>query len=751
MKNVRKYRSAILIASAFVTPQALAQTAPDQPAANVEPAQSGGGLAEIVVTAEKRSTNLQKTPVAVSALSNATLAEHQVRLLTDVQALVPNFTMGSNIGVAQIAIRGIGTSAIVPGAEGAVAVNINDIYISRPVAQLAGVYDLANIEVLRGPQGTLYGRNATAGSVNISTALPTDSLSGYGRLAVGNYATVNFDGAISGPIAGDALEARLAVSTQDHSGYGTNLVTGKDIDDHHSKAVRLTLRSHLGPNVTATLFADYYHQKDDSGALHYFGAAGLIPVAGAVGLPPYTLINGGYVAPDVRDIASQYAPSFKLNSWSIAGRLEAKLGDVTLKSITGYRDQNSRGRVDLSGGSYFGSFYLYGEPAHQFSQEVQASLSKGPLDLTVGGYYFNERDETFPGHAPFTALAITQYVGAPPPPNPGALINVFQATGVNKTRAYAFFGQATYKLTDRLSITGGLRYSNEFKRIYNHYYGLDFSTPFSLDIPYPTTSDSARFKDVSPKASINYQVTPNTLLYATYSRGFKSGGFDVGANAPAYKPEKLTDYEGGIKTTLVDRRLRVNLAGFYYDYSDLQVQQVINTALITTNAATATVWGGEAEINFLPTPSFSIDASLSYLHARFNRYLGADPARPLLAQVDFSGNRLPQAPDWHLHLSAQKTWTIGRSELRLRGEGDYVSRNYFLANNFEELSQAGNVKFNAFLTLERGPWQMTAFIRNIFDKTTKSSLFVATDVMRNPELGGLAPPRTFGAEIGYHF
>ena len=744
-------RTLLLAASALCCDSAWAQS--ETPSPDVDSAAQGSPaqLGDIIVTAEKRSGSLQRTPVAVSALSGEMLVARQIRAISDVQSLVPNFSMGSNIGVAQITIRGIGTTAIVPGAEGPVAVNVNDIYISRPVAQLAGVYDVASIEVLRGPQGTLYGRNATAGSVNISTALPTSDVSGYGRLAIGNYRTINFDGALSGPILGDALTARLAVSTNDREGYGKNLVTGKDIDDRKTRAVRLTLRSKLAENVTATLFADYYHQNDASGALHYFGAAGLIPVAGALGKPPFTLANGGYTAPDIRDIASQLDTRFKLETWSVTGKLEADLGKISLKSITGYRRQKTRGLVDLSGGSKLGGFYTYGEPAHQFSQELQAAVTTDRLNLTAGLYYFTENDRTYPGHAPFTALALAQQVGAPVPSNPELLLNVFQATGLSRTEAYAAFSQGTYKLTDALSVTAGLRYSHERKSLSDHYFGLDFTTPFALNIVYPTTRSEASFNNLSPKLGVNLQLTPRTLLYASYSRGFKSGGFDVGANSPAYRPEKLTDYEAGIKTTLFDNRLRMNLAGFYYDYKDLQVQQVINNALITTNAATATIYGVETEITVLPTPSVSIDASLSYLHARFDRYVGADPARPLLLTADFSGNSLPNSPEWRGHISAQKTWYLGDDELKLRGEADYSSRNYFAANNFKQLSQGAVTRFNAFLSYDTGSWNVTAFMRNITDKAVKSSLFVATATTGNPILGGLEPPRTFGIEVGYHF
>jgi iron complex outermembrane receptor protein len=715
--------------------------------------QGDAQLEEVLVTAEKRSTNLQQTPVAVTALNGQDLANRLVHDLSDIQGMVPNFSMGESIGVAQIAIRGIGTTAIVPGAEGAVAVNINEVYVSRPVAQLAGIFDVADIEVLRGPQGTLYGRNATAGSVNITTVMPTRDLSGEARTTVGNYHTTNFEGALSGPVVGDVLTARLAVATNYHDGYGTNEVTGDDIDNQKNIAVRLTLLAKLRDGVTDTLIAEHYEESDNSGALHYSGAAGLLPVPGTLGTLPYTLRYGGYVASGERDIASEINPFFRLNTTSVINTLDAKLWNIDIKSISGYRNQTSRGLVDLSGGSLLAGYYLYGEPAHQFSEDLLINYDSGPFHATAGAYYFDEYDRTNPGHAPFTAIALARFIGAPTPADPNELISFFQATGLLTTKAYAAFGQATYLLTDKLSLVAGLRYSHEKKEISDHYYGLDFVTPFSLDIPRPTTANSASYHNVSPKFGINYQLEPKTFLYATYSQGFKSGGFDISGTGTAYQPEKLTDYEVGMKTELVDNRVTLNLSGFYYDYSNLQVQQQINSALVTTNAATATIYGLESEVTALLTPSIVVEGSVSYLHARFGRYLGPDPAQPLLTTpVDYSGKTLPRAPDWRVHLGIEKRFRLEGGTIKLRGEGDYTSRDYFTSANFTQLSQAGYVKFNAFLTYEMVVgWHVGAFVRNIANKTTVSSMFVADDVTGDPLLSGFAPPRTYGCEFGYRF
>lgn len=242
---------------------------------------------DIVVTAERRNTSLQKTPIAVTALSGAIIAEKQIYGLRDLQSLVPSFRAGDNQGVAQFTVRGIGSSAVVTGSEGPVAVNLNEVYISRPVAQLAGLYDVSAIEVLRGPQGTLYGRNATAASINITTARPTGDLEGFLRLTVGNYGALRLEGAVGGAIINDKLLVRTSGFRETRNGYGVNVVTGSQIDDKDAYGLRGTLIFQPSDGIKATLIGEYYNQADNSGGLHYFGAAGLTGLPGALGSPPH--------------------------------------------------------------------------------------------------------------------------------------------------------------------------------------------------------------------------------------------------------------------------------------------------------------------------------------------------------------------------------------------------------------------------------------------------------------------------------
>ncbi|HEX7857867.1 MAG TPA: TonB-dependent receptor [Sphingobium sp.] len=711
------------------------------------------GIEDIVVTAEKRSTSLQRTPISVTALSGDILQKSQIRTLIDIQALVPNMKMGENDGYAQITIRGIGISGFVPTAEGAVAVNLNEVYVSRPIAQLASLYDLSSLEVLRGPQGTLYGRNATAGSVNITTARPTDAWSGYGRVGVGNYAAIHAEAAVGGPIIKDRLLVRISGFVDKHDGYGKNLVTGNDVSDKDAHGIRGTLVFKPTVTITATVIGEYFKENDNGAALHYFGAAGLTGLPGAIGVPPLFVQQGGFAAPDLQDVANPRDSKFKLRTTAVTGILEWSNGPFSVKSVTGYRDQNSLTLTPLDGGSRGNGFYLAGEPAHQFSEELQLHYDTSRFHATAGLYYFREKDSSIPGVAAFTNTALNRAFGIPASPSE-YLVNFVQIGGTIRTTAKAAFAQATYEIIDNLSLTAGIRVSHERKDavLYNS---------FSLFDPYlgdatpqaPATVQPARtFKSTTPKLGIQYQVTPQTLIYGSYSKGFKSGGYDVTTISPAFQPEKLTDYEGGIKTAFMDNRLRVNLAGFYYDYTNLQVLQIEGPVVVTRNAASARIWGVEAEVTALPTPELAIDASASYLHARYRSYSGPDGSQPLLPAVDFSGNHLNNAPDFTAHLGATYTWRLAKGSLALRAEGDYSTRFYFTPININLLSQAPFAKANAFLTYTSDrDWHVTAFIRNITDKDTRISGVVNTPILGTPAQGAVAPPRTFGIEVGYTF
>lgn len=751
----------------FAVQPAAAQTSPNSPDATPPAtAQNPEGLQEIIVTAEKRSTNLQRTPISVTAVTGEAIRDRQIRDLRDVQTIVPNFKFGDAEGNADISIRGVGSSVFKPGAEAEVAVNENEVYVSRPVAQQTGLFDVSSLEVLRGPQGTLYGRNASAGAVNITTARPTDQLSGYFDATVGNYGQIRFEGAAGGGLDKDGkLLVRIAGFRDYHDGYGHNVITGTGVEDRNAYGVRATVVFKPTEKLQGTLIAEYYHQQDHSGQFHYFGPGGLQGVAGSTGLQPLFITAGGFAPANVRDIAYPFDLTFGLRTIALTGIVDWKSdGPFSVKLVSGYRHQRAPYTFSVDGGSTANVYEFSDEPAWQFSQEVQLHYDADRLHITAGGYYFHEEDTV----SPQFFVASNFFVQYNFHFDPGApLIRFLTQDAFLKTDAYAGFGQATYNLTSSFSLTAGIRYSTETKNDTNGF-GVQF-------VPYPSNASkpplvalpAATFSAWTPKFGAQYQLDPRTMLYASFTKGFKSGGFDVGtANPLPFQPEKLSSYEAGIKTTTPDRRVRANITGFYYDYSNLQVQQVIGLAIQTANAATARVYGLEGEFSFLLSDAFQIDASGSWTHARYRNYCGADPARTLIVTppncavngvvppntADFSGNALSNAPDWRANISAQYAYPVGPNHLIFRGELEYSSRFYFASNNFNFLSQSPYAKLDLSLTYKTNKnWLFRVYVKNLTDKTTKTSALVLSDVLGNPITGSLSPPRIFGGQVSFNF
>lgn len=759
--------TALTVASPSQAQDAATSSTSVAPQTAAEP-RTDPALPDIVVTAEKRNTSLQRTPLAVTALSADALSEHQVRDLKDIQALVPNFKIGEAAGITQIAIRGVGSSVFKPGSEGEVAVNENEVYVSRPIAQPTGLYDVSSLEVLRGPQGTLYGRNATAGAVNIITARPTEKLSGFANVTVGNYGLIRLEGAVGGELDGDgAVGLRIAGFRETRNGYGKNIVTGNDVDNKDAYGVRGTLVVKPSPELTGTAIVEYYKQDDNSGQTHYFGAAGLTGLPGASGLQPVFVGAGGFVAPDVRDIAFPFDGRFTLRTFAATGIIEwDPQGPFSVKSVTGYREQKASFDYNIDASSSGAVRIFANEPANQFSQELQIRYDSGDLNVTAGGYYFSERDDADPVFLAASAYVVQNaFHIAPVAP----YTRIIAQSARFRTRAYAGFGQATYRITPELSLTAGIRYSDETKDARNGF-GLQLRVPFPSTDPFPALVDlpSARFTSWTPKFGVQYQATPRTLLFASYSQGFKSGGFDVGTAQPKpYQPETLKSYEAGIKTTFANGRVRANVTGFYYDYSNLQVQQLVGIAVQTSNAASARVYGVEGEFNFLLGGGFELDANGSWTHSRYGNYCGADAARPLIVTpascataagtlpantADFRGNQLTNSPEWRGYLAGQYSFDVGNGKMRLRTEVDYASRTYFTPGNFNFVSQKPFAKLDAYITYEpKADLQLRLFVKNVTDVTTRTSAVITTNLVGNTIVGGIAPPRTFGGQVNVRF
>jgi iron complex outermembrane receptor protein len=703
---------------------------------------TGDDLEQIIVTAQRRSERLQDVPMAITSLGEAALQRAPITNISDLQTSVPSLNVSPRNGSGVVAIRGIGYDVVTAGADGSVAIHNDGVYQSRPAAALTSLYDVERIEVARGPQGTLYGRNATGGAINIISNKPTSSFEGYLGASYGNYNAMSFEGAISGPVAGDRLSARVAAKLEQRDGWGTNLFNGKDVDDVESQAIRAMLDFRPIDTVSFLLTGEYFQRDDNANALHFDGC--VTPVCNA-----NAAINRGFLLPANprnvdQDAQALYAP--EQYGVSLTTRVELPFADLT--AISGYTDGKSYFFGDFDGTAQLGSFVTREENYHTFSQELQLGRSGGKVDWIVGAFFFDEQNfaRTNAHFPPFLAPALSR---------------VFQG-GTLDTSAYAAFGELSYHITPELTVTVGGRYSDERKHLEDEYAFTNGPVNMvarqaapTADVPCVTCRglpERVKFDAFTPKFGVQYQFSSDQMIYFTAQKGFKSGGFAVGQVTPSFAPETIWSYEAGLKADWFGRTLTTNLAVYHYDYKDLQVGQVVGVGTIITNAGSAQIDGVEAEFRLRAGSHISFDGFGSYNHARFSSYTSANPAINIAVPLDLSGNLLSNAPEWTGKIGAEYSSDAFGGSLTLRGEMFTSSRVYFSPFNNLTNSQDSYTLFNASLRYE-GPndWSTSLFANNITDELVTAGTIVSSNAVGGFISAQYLPPRMYGIRITKQF
>ena len=720
---------------------------------------------EIVVTATKRGGTLQSTPASISAVSEDKLGAGGIQSIADLAGAIPNLSVGDQFGVNRTFIRGVGMTSIDLGADGAVAFLQDGAMIARPSAQLSGFYDLEQVEVLRGPQGTTYGRGATAGAINLVTKRPTRDLDGYARFTYGNYDNKIFEGAIGGPLAGERLMARIATKIEKRDGYGENLFTGNDVDNRNAYAVRGSLLARPSEQLEALLTVDHFRERDNNYAFHYFGPTN-VPEAFLPGvLLGGQTINGFYAAQgkkaDLRNIYSNEDAINRRNGTGLTGIVTWKPSRLSIVSTTSYRDfkRFNRDDLDVTEAEAFGQ-NNYTERSKSFSQEITANYRAGRLEVLGGALYFHEKLDG-QVEVPTTNLAayFNVVLGTTLPPD--LFDNGFYLQdGTVVTDAYGAYLQGTYEIAPRLKLTAGARYNYEKRK---------GSGAFIFDaqgINIPTDREKG-WSSITPKFLGEYSFPGNTLIYASATKGFKSGVINVGSLNAVINPETVWSYEAGIKGKLFDRLLTYNAAAFYYDYKDLQVGFVnANSIVETRNAASARNFGFEFDTVWRPATNLSISLFGTYLNAKFKEFCtayyrdgspGTDPLPRCpsdAALVSLKGNRLPNAPKYSAGLGAEYVMNLGRSgTLNWQGDANYQSEVFFTEFNNSDARQKAFTLFNASLSYKplSERFSVTAWGRNLTDKYVIANNIVAAPLYGNVRVGSLRPPRTYGVTLGAKF
>ena len=706
------------------------------------------GLADIIVTATKTgASRLQDTPLPISAFTSDQLDKTLTSNIKDLAQFTPSLNVSLATTNPVITLRGIGTNNVQNGSDPDVTMQIDGVYIARPSAMGSDFIDVARVEVLRGPQGTLYGRNAIGGTINIISLTPTDELTGRIALTGGNYALFQGQGYVSGALVPGKLQASLSATYTRHNDYEKNLVPGvPGVNNANHGGVRGQLRFEPTDSIDATTRVDYVFQREHLQALYQLQ----VPFGPA---PLASSIVGNYTKVAINTPSRTYQRGF-----GVAEEINFHLTDqLTLKSLSAFRQNRYDVDTDNDGTELNSIVGHFTEHQHQITQEFDLNGKFGGLDAVVGGYYFNERAST---------NVYAQLYG------PGVKINSLPHF---KDESYAGFGQGTYHVTPTLNVTAGIRYTTERKDIDSTVRRTFFLTTGALLPGFPILiQTSRRFHAWTPKFGVDWKVTPDVLLYATVTRGYKSGGTNYAATSLAtssFDPEHLWSYEGGFKADLIDRHLRLNLTAFHYDYTGLQLQSVLVPGVVTIlNAATARVDGVELETTAKLTSTFRIDANLSALRAKYRSFSAAPVANALGrfeigdprftpnpvappgvpgsagGSYNASGNRLNQAPKLSGTVAVENDFPLASgATITARGDVYFQGRVFYEATNSRLQSQGAYALLNAQLgyTSPNKAWSVRLFGKNLIDKHYLIA-FQANGVV---PAGTGSAPRTFGIRL----
>lgn len=546
------------------------------------------GVEEIVVTAQKREQRLQDVPIAITALTAQGVANRGVTNTEDLGNAVPGLVFKRSGTYANPFIRGVGTVTVGQGDESAIAIYVDGVLQVSPNAAIFSLNNIDRIEVLKGPQGTLFGRNATGGVISIVTREPAYDPSLDASISYGNYDTV--EGRFYGTTGiTDNVAADLAVyASHQGEGWGDDLVRRGD-DAYKGKEVNARGKILFQPsNLTdITLSGGYASSKDDRG-----GAFRLLP--GEVDLT-------GTPAPDFYDTRNSLNSGIESRRFDVAARVNHDLGFADLVSITSYFDLNQTWDYDAdsSVGDIIQANLELRDDA--FTQELQlTSQGGGQFDWIVGAFYLDSSSAFLPQSLNGAALGGLTF------------LDIFST---QKTRSIAGFGQATYEILPDLRLTLGGRYTSDRRSV---------SAYNVLPAPagrQPTARAKKTFNKFTYRIGLDYKITPDIMLYAAHVTGFKSGLFNtVDPTQPAIEPEEIKSYEIGIKSQLLDNRLQINASAFKYDYKDLQTSKVVLGSIVTVNAASAEIKGFDIDVTAVPIEGLNIQAGLSYLDTEFTRF-----------------------------------------------------------------------------------------------------------------------------------
>ena len=746
-----------LFALAALPHQVCAQSAEAQRPSAAEESQP----AEIIVSARRREESLQETPVAVTVFSGEALEDRQITQTQDLERFTPSLQfkpagqLSGNSAAAVVFIRGVGqldpTAAVDPG----VGVYIDDVYVGRSVGGTIELGDIASVQVLRGPQGTLFGRNTIGGAILVNTREPElGSFSGRSRLRTGEDNLIEGSAALNLPIS-ETMAARISGGFRKRDGYVVREFDGVRLGNDNVYTLNAALKWEASPGFSLLLRGDYTERNENGAPFVFAGINERAPVpaiasvgAGCPGatipFAPLTPGNPRFGAPNVPLIndprcANDFynrgpyvnggtAPVLSTSKvWGLSGTATVELTEaLTLKSITAYRDTESRGVRDADNTPFVILTTDVGAESSQFSQEVQLQLETDTLSGILGVYYFDE-DTDERASVPIAFPPTPAVVGSILAGGPGS--RDLQLS-VLETKSFAVFGEATWEVATGLELTGGLRYTEDRKTYQGTVLNL-FPSTLPDPNPLPTnaipqggplfifpTPNRETFSALTGSASIRYQVADWLSTYVSYARSFKSGGFNTRYNAPPagnvpipFDEETVDSYELGAKMDF--GALRLNLAAFQADYQDIQLIFRAGPVPLLFNAGKARIRGFEAEASYR-SGGFSFDGSISILDDQIQTVTPIPGATATVAP----GDDLPLTPSFQASFGLAYEFELSpEMTLTPRFDGSYSSSLVFITGSVPEIEQGSYFVGNATLTLAHDDgWKLQGGLTNLFDE-----------------------------------
>ncbi len=697
-------------------------------------AQAQSVLEEVTVVAQRRSESLQEVPISISALSGATLESYGIdNSLLDLQLVTPGLQTTQVVSGFAPRIRAIGSSDSTPGNESSVSVYLDGVYLPGPSAGLVSLSNIDRVEVLKGPQGTLFGRNTTGGVIQVITSNPSDETAGNVEVTVGNYDKTVFSGYATTGL-GEYVAADIAGRWEDQSdGWGNNNYDGKDAYTVKNKTARSKVLVTPGDRTQILISADYYEYNNH-------------------GAPFRLEVPSGYY-----DYNTDLNTVMDGDVWGASAKIEHNFDFGTLVSISAYRDLNQSTSMDIDLSPRFFQHANFDSYGKSFSQEFQLfSPDSSKLKWVVGLYYFDRKTAFDPGQQTGQVL---QFV------SPAIPIDLFEIYNEQKTNSYAAFAQATYPIMQNTNLTLGVRYTQDEQELHSRtqVYPISGTPPVIVS---PTETDHQNANKATYRVVLDHNFTPDIMAYLSFNTGFKSGyynisGFPVGSADPEY----LDAYELGIKSEFFDNRLRVNAAAYYYDFSDFQSQYILQGQAVAINAGDATVKGMELDVNAVVLEGWNIRFGVNWMPtAKYNKF---DPCPgpqnppyvfpPGSATYDCSGSRMLNAPKWDVTAGTDYTLPTSVGQFNFSAAYNYISKFPWDANFgivpgyntglFKEPSHS-LLNLQVKWTSPNDSLNFAVWMKNVTDE---EYLVNANQSSGSGKVGMPGAPQTYGATLGYQF